>query len=69
MRKAETLEVSRMGLDTKTLEDLEQLAQNLRQQIRLHPQHSKLEEVELREVEEWIALRRKDGEEARAAAA
>ncbi len=58
-----------MALDTKTLEQLEQLANNLRQQIRLHPNHSKLEEVELREVEEWIALRRKNGEEAHAAAA
>jgi hypothetical protein len=58
-----------MALDTKSLEELEQLAHNLRQQIRLHPQNSKLEEVELREVEEWIALRRMDGEEARAAAA
>ncbi len=58
-----------MALDTKSLEELEQLAHNLHQQIRLHPHESKLEEVELREVEEWIALRRKDGEEARATAA
>ncbi len=58
-----------MGLDTKTLEELEQLANNLRQQIRLHPNHSRLEEMELRDVEEWIALRRKDGEGARSAAA
>ncbi len=69
VHKADISEGSRMALDTKSLEQLQQLAQNLRRQIRLHPQHSKLEEVELREVEGWIALRRKDGEEARAAAA
>ena len=58
-----------MALDTKTLKELEQIATNLRQQIRLHPRHSKLEEVELREVEEWIALRRKEREAAAATAA
>lgn len=58
-----------MGLDTKSLEELELLAKNLRQQITLHPSHSNLERVELREVEEWIALRRKDGEDQQAAAA
>ncbi len=58
-----------MALDTKTLEELEQLAHNLRQQIKLHPNHSKLEELELREVEEWIALRRRNGESENAAAA
>ncbi len=68
-RRADFTEGSRMALDTKTLQELEQLANNLRQQIRLHPQHSKLEEVELREVEEWIELRRKDGGEVRTAAA
>lgn len=58
-----------MALDTKTLEELEQIASNLRQQIRLQPRHSKLEEVQLREAEEWIALRRKEREAAAAAAA
>ena len=48
-----------MGLDTKTLEELEQLAANLRQQIVLHPEDS-LDSAELREVEEWIALRRQE---------
>ena len=51
-----------MSLDTKTLVELEQLAANLRQQIRINPHHSKLELVELREVEEWIVLRQKDVE-------
>lgn len=49
-----------MSLDTKTLVELEQLATNLRQQIRINPTHSKLELVELREVEEWIVLRQKE---------
>jgi hypothetical protein len=48
---------------------LEQIASNLRQQIRLQPRHSKLEEVQLREAEEWIALRRKERAAAAAAAA
>ena len=47
-----------MGLDTKTLEELEQLAANLRQQIVLHPEHSQMDSAELKDVEEWIALRR-----------
>ena len=50
-----------MGLDTKTLEELEQLAANLRQQIVLHPEHSRLDKAELRDVEQWIALRRQEG--------
>jgi len=58
-----------MALDTKTLEELELLAKNLRQQIRLRPRQSKLDEVELREVEEWIALRRKEKDGAIAVAA
>ena len=53
-----------MALDTKTLAELEQLAANLRQQIRINPHHFKLEQVELREVEEWIALRQKEAEQA-----
>ena len=51
-----------MALDTKTLAELEQLAANLRQQIRINPRHSKLEQVELTDVEEWIALRKKESE-------
>ncbi|MGC2324677.1 MAG: hypothetical protein WA463_18730 [Terriglobales bacterium] len=49
-----------MGLDTKSLGELEQLAANLRQQIVLHPEHSRLDSAELKEVEEWIALRRQE---------
>jgi hypothetical protein len=49
-----------MGLDMKSLEELEQLAANLRQQIVLHPEHSELDSAALRDVEEWIALRRQE---------
>ena len=49
-----------MALDTKTLEELEQLAANLRQQIVLHPQHSHVDKAELKDVEDWIALRRQE---------
>jgi hypothetical protein len=56
-----------MALDTKTLVELEQLAANLRQQVRINPRHSKLEQVELREVEEWIALRQKEADRAASA--
>jgi hypothetical protein len=49
-----------MGLDTKTIEELEQLAANLRQQIVLHPEHSQDDSAELQDVEEWIALRRQE---------
>ena len=47
-----------MGLETKSLEELEQLAANLRQQIVLHPEHSRLDSAALKDVEEWIVLRR-----------
>ena len=49
-----------MGLDTKSLEELEQLAANLRQQIVVHPEHSRMDNAELKDVEEWIALRRQE---------
>jgi hypothetical protein len=49
-----------MALDTKTIEELEQLAANLRQQIVLHPEHSAVDKAELKDVEDWIALRRQE---------
>jgi len=49
-----------MALDTKSLEELEQLAANLRQQTVLHPEHSRLDSAELKDVEEWIGLRRQE---------
>ena len=49
-----------MGLEAKSLEELKQLEANLRQQIVLHPEHSRLDSGELKRVEEWIALRRQE---------
>jgi len=53
-----------MGLDTKSLEELEQLAANLRQQIVLHPEHSQLDSAELKDVKYWIALRQQQAKTA-----
>jgi hypothetical protein len=49
-----------MGLETKTLAELEKLASNLRSQIARNPAHSAKEKVELEDVEGWIKLRRKE---------
>jgi hypothetical protein len=49
-----------MGLDTKTLAELERIAQELRSKILTSPQHSRLERVELEDVEAWIRLRQKE---------
>ncbi len=45
--------------DTKTLAELEKLANNLRAQIALHPDYH-LEEGELTECERWIEQRRRE---------
>ncbi len=45
--------------DTKTLAELEELANNLRAQIALRPDYH-LEEVELTECERWIEQRRRE---------
>ncbi len=39
-----------MAYDTKSLEELERLASNLREQIRLNPERTKLEEEQLWEL-------------------
>jgi hypothetical protein len=49
-----------MSLENKTLDELEQLAAKLRQQIARNPGHSKIERVELEDVEQWIAARRQE---------
>jgi len=49
-----------VSLENKTLTELEQLAVKLRQQIAHNPEHSKIERVELEDVEQWIHLRRKE---------
>ncbi len=57
-----------MSLDTKTLDELEEIARILRRQIRHHPRKCKLERAELWEVEQWIALRQKEKQAVAAAA-
>lgn len=49
-----------MSLDTKTLAELEKLASDLRAKIAQNPAHSKIEQVELDDVEGWIELRRRE---------
>ncbi len=58
-----------MNFDTKTLEELKRLANNLHEQIKLDPEHTELEQEQLREVEQCIELRRKNGGAAMASAA
>lgn len=48
-----------MAYDRKTILELEELANNLRLQIVLHPGYE-LERVELKECERWIELRRRE---------
>jgi len=43
-----------MGLDTKTLAELLEIAGGLRRHIQSHPGHCSMEEVELQDVEQWI---------------
>ncbi len=45
--------------DTKTISELEELANNLRVQIALHPDDEQ-DRVQLKECEEWIELRRRE---------
>lgn len=45
--------------DTKTIDELEELATNLRLQIALYPDHE-LELGQLRECERWISVRRRE---------
>ncbi len=58
-----------MSLDTKTLEELEQIAAILRRLIHHHPRQAKLERAELQEVEQRIAWRRSDRQNKRVTAA
>lgn len=48
-----------MAYDRKTIVELEELSNNLRLQIALHPDYE-LERVELKECERWIELRRRE---------
>jgi hypothetical protein len=49
-----------MGLENKSLAELEELASDLRMQVASNPNHSTIEKVELEDVERWIKLRRKE---------
>jgi hypothetical protein len=49
-----------MGLENKSLAELEQLASDLSKQIAGDPDHSTLEKAELEDVEGWIKLRRRE---------
>ena len=49
-----------MGLDSKSLAELEELASDLRRRIARSPNHSGMENVELEDVEGWIKLRRRE---------
>jgi hypothetical protein len=50
-----------MGYDTKSIEDLEELAAHLREQIKRNPELV-LERIELIECEAWISECRRQGE-------
>jgi hypothetical protein len=47
-----------MGLDTKTVAELQEIAVNLREQIRRDSNHSSFYKAELKDAEQWISERR-----------
>jgi hypothetical protein len=49
-----------MALDQKTLAQLHELKIKLQEQIRGNPRHSRMEQVELDDVNSWIQLRLKE---------
>ncbi len=51
-----------MALDQKTLPDLRELKLKLENQVRANPKHSKMERVELDDVNQWIRLRLKESD-------
>jgi hypothetical protein len=46
-----------MGLDTKTVAELQEIPANLREYIRRNPNHSSFYEEELKDAEQWIGER------------
>lgn len=46
-----------VGLEKVTLAELEDLAAKLRHAIARNPQNSRMEQVELEDVKQWIAIR------------
>jgi len=49
-------------LEQMTLAELEAIAAKLQAQIARNPKHSKMEKVELEDVNGWIALRKKEAD-------
>ena len=49
-----------MGLDTKTVAELQELAANLREYIRRNPNHSPFYKEELKDTEQWIGERQQN---------
>ena len=45
------------ALDKMSLKELEELAAKLRHTIARNPEHSRMEQVELQDVQQWIAIR------------
>lgn len=51
-----------MSLETKSLTELENIAAKLRERIRQNPGHCRIEQVELADVIQWIALRKREAQ-------
>ncbi len=49
-----------MSLETKSLAELEELAVNLGKQIAQRPEQSRFERIELKDVQDWLTLRRQE---------
>ena len=49
-----------MALDKLSLEELEALRSKLKTAIARNPKHSRMEQVELEDVEQWIAMRKRE---------
>ena len=45
------------GLEKMSLLELEEIATKLRHAIARNPEHSRIEQVELEDVKQWIAIR------------
>jgi hypothetical protein len=57
-----------MRLEDMSVAELEEVAANLRHMIERSPGDTRMEQIELRDVDTWIALRQKDALESSAEA-
>jgi hypothetical protein len=48
-----------MSLENKDIAELEQLASHLREQIARSPNHSRMERVELEDIQDWLTAAQK----------